>query len=148
MSLNEPNEGKCVLKKKARRRRIIELRTQGHTITEIAEELGVGDSTVDRDLKSRDAQEFIDALVQQQLADIISAKIGVRLHYRDKLLEKMMPRKVEQKTEGKLDLTVDKGKDIADLLRKYDCLFVEKRVPSQNSSQQPVDFARAHAETS
>jgi IS30 family transposase len=142
MTLNEPSKEKCILKKKVRRRKIIELRTRGRTIAEIAEELGVGDSTVDRDLKSSDVQEFIDALVQQQLIDILDAKIGPRLHYRDKLLEKMMPRKVESKTEGKLDLAVDNGKDITLLLTKYDSLFgVEKTAPGKDNSPEQVDSA-------
>ena len=146
MTQNEPTKEKCILKKKVRRRQVIELRSRGRTINQIAEKLGVGDSTVDRDLKSSDIQEFIDALVQQQLIDILDAKIGPRLHYRDKLLEKMMPRKVESKTEGKLDIVVDKGKDIAELLTKYDTLFLEETVPGKNDSTEQVHPIQATSE--
>jgi hypothetical protein len=125
----------------------------GLTIPQIVEKLedeGTAscEKTVFRDLHSSTVDDYVEELQRKQFADItLSENYNVRLRYRDLMLEKLMPRKVEQKTEGKLDLTVDKGKDIAELLRKYDSLFVEKGVSSQNSSPQSVDTARADAQT-
>jgi len=146
--LPKPKRKRALVKKAGRISRILELRVKGYTLEQIATELKCNESTIRRNLKDESTQAFIDALVREQLADIVAAKTGTRLHYRDKLLEKMMPRKVESKTEGKLDIAVDKGKDIADLLTKYDTLFLEKTVPSKDSSQQQVDPASANTQTS
>jgi IS30 family transposase len=94
----EPKPNK--LRKKARRRQIIELKAQGYTIAEICKKLGVSDSTVDRDLKSQDVQAFIDELVRRQIIDIEASKPAIRLHFRSDLLEKLLPKKMEQKIEG------------------------------------------------
>jgi AraC-like DNA-binding protein len=137
--LTKPKRKRALIKKTGRISRILELRVKGYTLEQIATELKCNESTIRRNLKDESTQAFVDTLIRAQLADIVEAKTGTRLHYRDKLLEKLMPRKVESKTEGKLDIAVDKGKDIADLLTKYDSLFLEKTVPSKDSSQQQVD---------
>jgi predicted transcriptional regulator len=146
--LTKPKQKRALIKKATRISKALQLQAKGYTLEQIAQELGCNEKTIRRNLKDEPTQAFIDALVQAQLVDIVGAKTGTRLHYRDKLLEKMMPRKVESKTEGKLDIAVDKGKDIADLLTKYDTLFLEKTVPSKDNSQQQVDPASANPQTS
>ena len=94
------------LKLVARRRKVIELRAKGKTIQKIAEELGVSEKTIDRDLKSQQIQDFIDELIRQQLEDIIEAEIKTRLQYRNSLLNKLMPKQIEQKTETKGEIII------------------------------------------
>lgn len=96
-----------ILRKKARRRRVIELKAEGKTIAEIAKELGVSDTTIDRDLKSQDIQSFIDELIRQQILDIKAAKLPTRLTFRSDLLDKLLPKKLEQKIEGGENWTVE-----------------------------------------
>lgn len=86
--------------KAIRRRRVIELKGKGYRIEDIAKELGVSDSTVDRDLKSADVQALIDELVRRQIEDIEASKPAVRLSFRSDLLDKLLPKKMEQKIEG------------------------------------------------
>jgi transcriptional regulator with XRE-family HTH domain len=150
LPLPKPKQKRALIKKAGRISRILELRVKGYTLEQIATELKCNESTIRRNLKDEPTQAFIDTLMRAQLADILEAKTGTRLHYRDKLLEKLMPRKVESKTEGKLDIAVDKGKDIADLLTKYDTLFrpVEERSPGKNDSHQQVDPTSTDTQTS
>lgn len=96
MSQNVPPAKLVVLKTAARRRKIIELRVHGYTVEYIAKVLGVSKKTVDRDLKSKDIQDFTERLMRQQLVDVSKADLETRLQYRDKLLEKLMPQRVEQ----------------------------------------------------
>lgn len=102
MSHKEPKKPleKNKLGKKIRRRKIAIMKGEGFTVEEMSKALGVSDSTVDRDLKSAEVQEFVDELIRQQLLDIKKAPIRVRLHYRDSLIDKHMPKKMEQKIEG------------------------------------------------
>jgi len=102
--LAKPKQKRALIKKAGRISRILELRVKGYTHEQIAKELKCNEKTIRRNLKDEPTQSFIDTLMQAQLADIIEAKTGTRLHYRDKLLEKLMPRKIEQKTEGKLQV--------------------------------------------
>jgi IS30 family transposase len=99
MTQNVPKE-RNILRKKARRRKVIELKGTGKTIAEISQELGVSDTTIDRDLKSQDTQAFLDELVRQQIIDLQQAKLPMRLHFRSDLLDKLLPKKMEQKIEG------------------------------------------------
>ena len=60
----------------------------------------VSERTIWQDLRSDDVKEFTDELMRRQLADItLSDNISVRLNYRDKLLDKMLPKKIESKGE-------------------------------------------------
>ncbi len=102
----KPKRKRALIKKVSRVSKILELRVKGYTLEQIAAELNCSEKTVRRSLKDEPIQEFIDALLQAQLADIAGAKTGTRLHYRDKLLEKMMPQKVEQKYSGEPAITV------------------------------------------
>ena len=135
------------LKQTVRRQRVIGLRCVGLTQAQICEKLredgfSISERTVWADLHSATAEEFIEELKRRQLADITLASddYEVRLKYRDLLLDKIMPRKVEQKTESKVDVIVNDGKDIASLLAKYDTLFngVEKASPPQNSPAEQI----------
>lgn len=136
------------LKQTVRRQRVIGLRCVGLTQAQICEKLReegfrTSERTVWADLHSATAEDFIEELKRRQLADIALAgdDYEIRLKYRDLLLDKIMPRKVEQKTESKIAVVVDDGKDVATLLAKYDPLFnrVEKTAPTQNSPDQQVD---------
>jgi len=104
--LPRPKQKRALIKKTGRVSKILTLRVKGLTLEQIATELKCSEKTVRRSLKDEPIQEFIDALLQAQLADIAGAKTGTRLHYRDKLLEKMMPQKVEQKYSGEPAITV------------------------------------------
>lgn len=102
MSQNEPKKPleKKILGKRIRRRKVFELLGEGKTIDEIAAALGVSNSTVDRDLKSADLSALTDELVRRQIADIESAKLPMRLSFRGDLLDKLLPKKMEQKIAG------------------------------------------------
>jgi len=102
MSQNEPKKPleKKILGKRIRRRKVFELLGEGKTIDEIAGAMGVSNSTVDRDLKSADLSALTDELVRRQIADIESAKLPMRLSFRGDLLDKLLPKKMEQKIEG------------------------------------------------
>ena len=78
----------------------MELKAEGKIIADIAKELGVSEKTVDRDLKSQDYQNFLDELVRRQIVDIEASKPAMRLHFRSDLLDKLLPKKMEQKIEG------------------------------------------------
>lgn len=91
---------KSNLSRFVRRRRVIELKAQGLTIEEISKQLSCSEKTIDRDLKSQDVQKFLDELVRQQILDIKKAKLPTRLNYRSDLLDKLLPKKTEQKIEG------------------------------------------------
>lgn len=106
LMLPAPKRKRALIKKTGRVSKILTLRVKGLTLEQIATELGCSEKTVRRSLKDEPIQEFIDALLQAQLADIAGAQTNTRLHYRDKLLEKMMPQKVEQKYSGEPAITV------------------------------------------
>lgn len=140
------------VKQEARRKRVIELRCVGLTQAQICEKLReegfrTSERTVWADLHSATAEDFIEELKRRQLADIALAgdDYEVRLKYRDLLLDKIMPRKVEQKTESKVAVVVDDGKDVATLLAKYEILFegMEKTTPPENSPPKQVDPIQA-----
>lgn len=123
------------MKKTVRRRRVVEYRMKGWTIEKIAEELKVSEKTIDRDLKSKQVSDFVDELIRQQLVDIHDSDVGVRLRYRDILLGKLLPRRIQ--SESKMDVKVDAGKAVNELLGKYERLFSdgsEERDIQENNS--------------
>jgi len=79
--------------------RVVELRARGLTYEQIAHELGVCSRTVIRDMQSVDVKKFVEELVRRQLEDIEGADEKSRLRYRDYILDKLMPKRVEAKTE-------------------------------------------------
>ena len=102
MSQNVPK-----LKPTIRRKRVIDFRAQGRKIADIATELKVSEKTIDRDLKSTQITAFIDEIQRQQLDDIQhEEKSYVRMQFRDKLLDKLMPKKVEQRVSGLAPLQI------------------------------------------
>lgn len=99
------------LKQLQRRRRIIELRCSGLTIPRICENLRenglkISERTVWSDLHSSTTKDFVEELLRKQLADLtlLGDDYATRLKYRDQLLDKLMPRHIEQKTEEKMQL--------------------------------------------
>ena len=99
MSSNVPKQINK-LRKAARRRKVIQLKADGYLIEDIAKQLNVSEKTVDRDLASQDTQQFTNELIRQQILDIKQSKPAIRLHYRSDLLDKLLPKKLEQKIEG------------------------------------------------
>jgi len=49
---------------------------------------------------------FVDELLRLQLRDITISDTHLRLKYRDKILEKLMPRRVEQMVDGSSEIRV------------------------------------------
>lgn len=139
MTQNVPKE-RNVLRKKTRRRKVIELKAKGYTIAEIAKELDVSDTTIDRDLKSSDAQAFVEELIRQQILDIKQAKLPMRLSFRSDLLDKLLPKKMEQKIEGSTTQNVNYHG--SNLLAEYDAIIraemaKEKgNIPKDNPAEQ------------
>ena len=96
----------------------------GLTESQIAKKLGVSERTVRRDLRSLQVQEFVEELKRRQLQDIEESEDPrTRLHYRDKMLDKLIPRHLNTKVDGGstpiiLEIwrpqTEDKNKDAAD----------------------------------
>jgi orotate phosphoribosyltransferase-like protein len=81
-------------------RRIIELRCRGYKISEIADELGVSDRTIIRIRVSDEYDKAVEEEIERmQLKDIDDADIKTRLHYRDRFLDKIKPKKIESKSE-------------------------------------------------
>jgi len=116
------------LRKISRIHKVIEQRAKGNTIEQIAQSLGVSEKTVDRDLKSKTAQDFLDELIQQQIVDINQAEdIETRLTYRSDLLEKLLPKKQEIKQ----DVAYADNRETTDLLKLI--AEVDKRLTQTNS---------------
>ncbi len=91
--------------RKRRVRRVLELSTSGMTIPDISvmmkgEGFKASERTVWSDLNGIDAKDYQAEILRKQLTDITIADIRLRLKYRGKLLDKLMPSKVEQKIEG------------------------------------------------
>ena len=91
------------LKRKARIRRVIELRVLGYTIPMIHDALkkegfimGISERQIFTDLRSTQALAVVDEIKRKQLSDIaIASSVSVRLKYRDKLLGKIIPKKID-----------------------------------------------------
>jgi len=88
-------------------RRVLELSTSGMTIPDISdmmknEGFAASERTVWSDLNSIEAKDYLEEILRKQLTDISLAPIVVRLKYRGKLLDKLMPSKIEQKVEGEV----------------------------------------------
>ena len=89
------------LKQISRRKKVIGYFCSGLNAVQIAKKLGVSERTVRRDLKSGQIQEYIDELLRRQLKDIEEGRDRkIRLQYRDKLLDKLMPKKVTKTLDG------------------------------------------------
>jgi|WetSurMetagenome_2_1015567.scaffolds.fasta_scaffold186721_2 hypothetical protein len=90
------------LKVAKRRRRVCELRCLGYKIPQIKEKLleegqAWSEDTIKRDLKSEEAEETLSELVRLQYADIaLCESRKVKLEYRDRMIERLLPRKSAQ----------------------------------------------------
>ncbi len=97
--------GGTIAQRKRRVRRVLELSTSGMTIPDISarmikEGFKASERTVWSDLNGIEAKDYQAEILRKQLTDITIADIRLRLKYRGKLLDKLMPSKVEQKIEG------------------------------------------------
>jgi DNA-binding transcriptional regulator YhcF (GntR family) len=98
------------LKPSARRVKAIDRRAQGWSYEKIAVELKVNEKTIRRDLKSSQVQDFVDELQRRQIADIeAEEKSYVRMQFRDKILDRLQPRKVEQTVQAEIKQEVRHG---------------------------------------
>ena len=105
--------------------------------------------TINRLLNSLEARAYVEELKRLQLRDITIAEIPLRLKYRDRLLDKLMPRKIQQHVTGELKQEVGfpdlKEADIARFITTIARLGMEAedRVPDQSDDQadssQPMD---------
>jgi len=95
--------------RKRRVRRVLELSTAGMTIPDISdmmkdEGFAASERTVWNDLNSVEAKDYLAEILRKQLTDITIADIGLRLKFRGKLLDNLMPKKIEQKLDATGDL--------------------------------------------
>ena len=100
-------ERKPTAKQLQRRKRTLELHVKGLTIPQINkalhdEHFETSEHTVFDDVHSQTADEYKEELERQQRADITMAKddLKVRLEYRDRMIDRLTPKKIEQKIEG------------------------------------------------
>lgn len=108
--------------KKRRVRRVLELSSAGATIPDISalmkkEGFKASERTVWSDLNSIEAKQYTEEILRKQLSDITIANISLRLKYRGKLLDKLLPSKIEQKVEGEVR-TYDVPSLLDELLEK------------------------------
>ena len=126
------------LRKISRVHKVIEQRAQGKTIEQISNNLGVSEKTVDRDLKTKTVQDFLDELVQQQIIDINEAEdINIRLDYRSDLLDKLLPKK----TEIKQDVAYADNRETNELLKliaTIDKQITQTTPISENNTKEPI----------
>jgi len=62
--------------------------------------------TINSLLNSLEAKSFVDELLRLQLRDITTSDTALRMKYRDRLLEKLMPKRIEQQIEGATDIRI------------------------------------------
>lgn len=96
-----------------RTRRVLELTITGMTIpdiskTMIAEGFAASERTVWDHQQNAEAQAFLKELLRRQLGDITIAPREERLKYRDKLLGKLIPTRIEQRInhDGEVEVTI------------------------------------------
>lgn len=95
------------IKQLQRRKRTIELHVKGLTIPQINnalldEEYETSEHTIFDDIHSQTAAEYREELERQQRADITMAQkdLKLRLEYRDRMIDRLTPKRTEQKVEG------------------------------------------------
>lgn len=92
-------ENKIIKSQKTRLDRAIDLKCKGLTDKEISVRMKedgfifASERTINRILNEITEERIVEELKRQQLRDITTAESPIRLKYRDKLLEKMMPAK-------------------------------------------------------
>ena len=154
MSKLAEKQPKLHLSKNKRLTKLIAGMLEGKTFGQIAEECGCSYHTVERDFwEWRDNGGF-DKWLQTEFMRLHNQETrkeeGDAYKVVADLLKKRMKEQIEQTIAGKLDLTLDSGKDIAGLLAKYETLFegMEKTVPPENSPPKQVDTTQTNTETS
>ena len=95
-----------------------------------SKEVMIGLATVYRHRHSITAQQIIDELMRKQMRDI--AKEGdsdLRMKYRDKLLEKLIPQRIESYLRQEIEQTVkiDATEDEDEILSKAAAILTRKR---------------------
>ena len=89
------------ISKAGRLDRALDLKTRGLTDSEISQRMSeegydhVSFRTINRLLNGVEASLFVDNLLRLQLRDITISDTALRLKYRDKILEKLMPRQTQ-----------------------------------------------------
>lgn len=90
-----------------RRKRTLELHVKGLTIPQINSALldegyETSEHTVFDDIHSQTAVEYREELERQQRADITMAQKDLKLglEYRDRMIDRLTPKKIEQKVDG------------------------------------------------
>ena len=97
---------------KARLDRAIDLKCRGLTDKEISDHMKeegyqwVSERTINKILNEVPEERVVEELKRLQLRSITTADVALQLKYRDKLLEKMMPRRVEQTLDGSSEIRV------------------------------------------
>jgi len=106
------------LRIETRRRRVIELRCLGLTIPQISEKLRdegfrASEKTIWNDLHSSTVEDFVEELKRRQLADIaLSEEYKTRLHFRDRLLDKLIPKQIKSELTGPAQIIVNFDKSL------------------------------------
>lgn len=120
--------------KTKRRIRVVECWAMGLTLVETVKVMRDGGfristATAHRDRHSTTAQEYVDELIRRQLRDIALAELEQKLNYRDKLLGKLVPQKIEafQRTEIEQHVTIDATEDEDEILSKAAAILTRKR---------------------
>lgn len=146
MSQNVPKKPK--IRKISRIHKVLEQRSQGKTIAEIASNLDVSEKTVDRDLKTETAQAFLDEIVQQQIIDINKAEdINTRLDYRSDLLDKLLPKKSEIKQDVNSTGNTKETSEILRLIAEIDKQLAQANTLPTDDNQQPIHPPQTNSET-
>jgi hypothetical protein len=105
------------LNQKARFKKIVQGLNAGKTYGKIAEECGVSERTIYTDRHTLGFQDFVIDIFDTQLYDIAGLrKLGDKtaMFLRDRLLAKLLPQKIEQKTEGETSIIIKMWKPDAD----------------------------------
>ena len=144
------------LKVAKRRRRVFELRCLGYKIPQIKEKLAEEKQnwsmdTIKADLHSDDASAFLEELERQQFADIaLEDDRKVRLEYRDRMIERLKPRKSPDVAVNIANqLQVEKDDTVNQLLRDYQELNERSKETDSlcsDNSQEPVHKTDSNAE--
>lgn len=94
--------------------------------------------TVYNDRHSATAQQYVDELVRRQLRDIEDAKLAQKLYFRDKLLGKLIPQKLETFSVSKIEqhVKIDVSEDEASCLNRA-ASILDKRLQKK---KQPVSI--------
>jgi len=109
-----------IIAQRARLDKALELKLRGLSDIEIAARMKedgyeyCSPRTINRILHEVPEERVLEELKRQQLRDITTADVPLRLKWRAHILDKMMPQKIEAKTEGKQTIVVKMWKPDAE----------------------------------